>query len=146
VKSGELGVSEVYNNLGKRKQSKFGLRATVMLSNMVVRNFPPRLADDINTSGFVRYARSRHVRYYLYQQPISPWRVWHFRLHPWFQKMLTGQPVPPASSGWVLYRYVSPISAMVPFPTPHVMVIEGAHYTRMEVQPIKDWPTRVPGM
>jgi hypothetical protein len=146
VKGGELAVSEVYSNLGKRKPSKFGLRATVMLSNLVVRNMPPKIADNVDTSGFVRYARSRHVRYYLYQQPISPWRVWHFRLHPWVQKMLTGQPVPPSSAGWVLYRYVSPTSVIVPFPMPHLVVLQPAHYTRMEVQSIRDWPTRVPGM
>jgi hypothetical protein len=45
-----------------------------------------------------------------------------------------------------LYRYVSPTSAIVPFPTPHVFVLQQAHYTRMEVQAVRDWPTRVPGM
>ena len=40
INDGELSVSESYTNLGKHRQSKFGLGATVMLSDRVVKNVP----------------------------------------------------------------------------------------------------------
>jgi hypothetical protein len=143
---GELAVSEVYNNLGKRRISKFGLRATVMLSNHVVRNVPGKFGDDVNKAKFNTWARSKKIRWYLYQQPISPWRVWHFRLPASVQKALSREEVGPPSAGWVLYRYNAPVNVVMPVPTPHVVTVLPAKWIPVEVEPVSNWPTRVPGL
>jgi hypothetical protein len=147
IDDGELAVSEVYNNLGKRKLSKFGLRATVMLSNRIVRNVPGKWdIDDVAKGKFINWARSRHIKWYLCQQPISPWRVWHFRLPGWLQAKLSHEEVGPESAGWVLFRYVAPVNLIMPLPSPHVVTIAPAKFVKVDVTTSHDWPTRVPGM
>jgi hypothetical protein len=147
VGDGEIAVSEVYTNLGKRRQSKFGLRATAMLSNRIVKNMPGKWdAGDVNKVRFINWTRSRHIKWYLYQQPISPWRVWHFRLPAGLQKFLSGEEVAPESAGWVLYRYVAPVNATIPLPMPHVVTIAPAKWVKVDVPIVHNWPTRVPGM
>jgi hypothetical protein len=55
-------------------------------------------------SAIRRWLFSKGVRYYLWQPPISPWRVWHFRM-PWLEKARTGHTAaPPYASGWQLFR------------------------------------------
>lgn len=145
----ELGVSDLYFNLGRRRDSKSGLRAVVMLSNVIVRSVPgklisPNVEDDITKLKWINWMRSRHLRWYLYQQPISPWRVWHFRIPAWLQKALSREPVGPESAGWVLYhRIVTTVN--VPLPVPHQEILM-ERWVHVEVPPIHDWPTRVPGM
>jgi len=147
IKDGELAVSDVYTNLGKRRQSKFGLRATVMLSDRVVKSMPGKWdTEDVNRAKFISWARSRHIKFALFQLPISPWRVWHFRLPAGLQEYLSKEPVPPPSAGWVLYRYVAPVNAVMPLPTPHVVTLSPAKWVKVEILPVHGWPTRVPGM
>jgi hypothetical protein len=147
IDDGELAVSEVYTNLGKRKLSKFGLRATVMLSNRVVKNVPGKWdINDVGKMKFVSWARSRHIKWYLCQQPTSPWRLWHFRVPAWLQKKLSHEEVPPPSGGWVLFRYVAPVNVVMPLPMPRVVTIAPAKWVKVDVLPSHDWPTRVPGM
>ena len=50
-----------------------------------------------------RWLLSKGVRYYLWQPPISPWRVWHFRM-PWLEKSRTGHTAEVDTSGWQLFR------------------------------------------
>jgi hypothetical protein len=147
VNDGELGISEIYNNLGKRRYSKFGLRATVMLSDRTVKNVPGKWdEDDVNKARFINWTRSRHIKFYLYQRPISPWRVWHFRLPVWLQMALSREQVGPESAGWVLYRYVSPTNVVVPLPYPRVVTLAPAKWVKVDVPIVHNWPTRVPGM
>jgi hypothetical protein len=147
INDGELAISDVYTNLGKRRQSKFGLRATVMLSDRVVKSMPGKWdSEDVNKAKFVSWARSRHIKFALFQLPISPWRVWHFRLPAWLQAKLSREDVPPPSAGWVLYRYVAPVSVVMPLPAPHLVTIAPAKWVKVDVTPVHDWPTRVPGM
>jgi len=124
-----IAVSEEYINLNKRRASKFGLRATVMLTDLEVVNTPLAFSDDPSSPRFLRWSNQRKVvQWYLFQQEASPWRVWHFRIPAWLQEKLTHNPVPPPSEGWVLYRRA------------------GAQWLRVDVPHVKDWPRRVPGM
>ena len=50
-----------------------------------------------------RWLVSHGVRYYLWQPPISPWRVWHFRM-AWLEKARTGHTSEVDASDWQLYR------------------------------------------
>jgi len=86
------------------------------------------------------------VKFALFQLPISPWRVWHFRLPAALQKALSREDVPPPSAGWVLYRYVAPVNVTIPLPLPHVMTVQQAKWVKIDVPVVHNWPTRVPGM
>jgi hypothetical protein len=149
IPDNEVGVSDLYFNLGHRRDSKAGLRATVMLSNLIVRSVPgklisPEVSQDITKPRWVGWMRNHHLRWYLYQQPISPWRVWHFRIPAWLQQALSREEVGPPSAGWVLYHRII-ITADVPLPLPHEEVVV-ERWVPVDVPPIKGWPTRVPGM
>ena len=79
----DVAVNERYTNIGKMRYSKFGVRATVMLGDFVTQYVPQKYAGDpTSQKNFYNWARRHHVKYYLVQQPTSPWRVWHFRLSP----------------------------------------------------------------
>jgi hypothetical protein len=108
-KDRELAVSQVYVNLGKTRASPFGLRSTVLLTGrttltprfkdaQAVPTDNTRLARSLRT-----WLRSKGIRYYLYQPPISPWRVWHFRMG-WLERKRTGQTAAKDTAGWQLYR------------------------------------------
>jgi hypothetical protein len=113
-----LGVSSNYQNLGRTRRSTFGRRAAVMLTEHVV----------LETQRGLSRPQKRRLRYWLRQDPISPWRVWHFRLPAWLQERLSGIPVERESAGWILYQ------------------LRGGQLYEVPVPPVKDWPTRVPGM
>ena len=148
ISDGDLAVSEIYTNLGRRRVSKFGLHATVMLSGRIVRNVPGKFGgDDVTKAKFISWTRSRHVHWFLYQKPVSPWRVWHFRLSAGLQKFLSREDVPPGETGgWTLYRYIPPVNATIPLPMPHVITLAPPKWVEVDVSPVKNWPTRVPGM
>jgi hypothetical protein len=124
----ELGVSEKYINLGRPRASKSGLRVAVMLTNRVVQVVPMNKADEPVVPKTINYNRRQRIRWYLYQQPISPWRVWHFRVPAWLQEAMTKEPVGPESGGWVLYR-----------------VVDGK-WVGIDLREVRAWPTRVPGL
>ena len=67
------------------------------------------------------------MRYYLYYPPVSPWRVWHFRM-PWLQRMVTGETAIPNNPHWVLYA------------------LEDGRAVKVDPPPSGDWPTRLPGL
>ena len=54
--------------------------------------------------GFAEWARINGVRYYLYQQPMEPWRIWHFRLSARLQSEMTGVAPEPPTFGWLLFK------------------------------------------
>jgi hypothetical protein len=124
-----VAVSEEYINLGRRRASKFGLRASVMLTDLEIVNTPIDSADEPISPRFVKWARQhRVVQWYLFQEEISPWRVWHFRIPGALQTWLTKEPVPPPNQGWVLYHR------------------NGAQWEKVPVPRQSSGPTRVPGM
>ena len=146
VQAGDVAVSEIYTNLGKRRTSKFGLRATVMLLDQIVKSVPGKSGDDVTRVRFTSWARTHHIKWYLFQEPVSPWRVWHFRLPASLQAKLSHEEVAPESGGWVLYRYIPPINGQLPLPMPHMVSLVPGRWTQVEVPVSHHWPTRVPGM
>jgi len=118
-----------------------------MLSDRVVKNVPGKFGgDDVTRAKFLSWTRSHHLKFFLYQQPISPWRVWHFRIPAALQKFLSKEEVAPPSAGWVLYRYVPPVNATIPLPMPHVVTVVPGKWVHVEVPTVHNWPTHVPGM
>ncbi|WP_428940942.1 hypothetical protein [Fontivita pretiosa] len=133
VQDGEIAVSEYYVNLGRGRISRLGLRATTMLTGKAIVSVPIRYtrqgADPRRNSEFLKWARSTGIKYVLYQPPVSPWRVFHFRM-PWLQEAMTGEPAYDTGAGWRLYE-IPP---------------QGQEAIRVSIQYPDDWPTRVPGM
>jgi hypothetical protein len=132
-RDGQIAVSERYTNLGRNRFSKAGLRSVVALTDLIVRPVPARHSKP-PTGALANWAtRGLIVRtpYFLYQEPTSPWRVWHFRLSPEQQERLTGVPAEAASGGWRLYKLRGPFDR---------------RWKRLEVRPIPDPITRVPGL
>ena len=101
-------VNTEYKNLNKRRLSDTSLRILSMLTGKAMLTVPKKYLDGpFKIPGGREFrkeviARNR-VRYYLEQPPISPWRVWHFRMG-WMQKLLTGQEPIDTGAGWKLYR------------------------------------------
>ena len=62
--------------------------------------------------GLAGWAQARGVRYYLYQQPARPWRLWHFRIPPRLQDRLERNDVRmdhlliDGDDTWALYELV----------------------------------------
>ena len=69
--------------------------------------------------------RSRHIKYFLYQQPISPWRVWHFRIPAWLQKTLSREEVGPVERGVGAVSFRESGEPTIPLPMPHVLLSAG---------------------
>ena len=140
VRDWKVAVAERYENLGGASYEPFGTRAAAMLSDAVVRRMPKsKRGKNYNTEpngAILTWCRARKVEYYLYQRPVTPWVVWHFRLPPWAMDRLSKRPRPatPAgpSGGWVLYEMVrrDGRSVLVPVDVPESV----------------GWPTRVPGL
>jgi hypothetical protein len=132
----DVAVNAHYVNIGKMRESKFGVRATVMLGDVITKYVPLKYAGDPTSQKiFYNWARRYKVKYYLVQQPISPWRVWHFRLSPKLQESLTHEPVGFESGGWRLYHMVDKgADAQAPYAT--LVDVAEAH----------NWPRRVPGL
>jgi hypothetical protein len=136
VSDRDVAVNEKYTNLGKIRDSKFGVRATVMLTDVITKYVPKKYnGDPTSQKNFFLWARRSHVKYYLVQKPTSPWRVWHFRLSPKLQEALTHEPVTFESSGWQLFK----ISDKAPENPP-------PYATLINVPEVRNWPRRVPGL
>jgi hypothetical protein len=128
----EIAVSERYVNMNHTRLSRFGLRATAMLTGKAIVSLPlryTRLGDPRNSAIFLAWARRLGIKYVLYQPDVSPWRVFHFRMG-WLQKIITHEEPIDTGAGWRLY--------LIP-PT-------GDEAIRVSLDPYTHWPTRVPGM
>jgi hypothetical protein len=132
----DVAVNERYTNIGKMRYSKFGVRATVMLGDVVTKYVPQKYAGDpTSQKNFYNWARRYKVKYYLVQQTTSPWRVWHFRLSPKLQESITHEPVEFQGGGWQLYK----MSDKGPD-------AQAPYATLVNVPEVKNWPRRVPGL
>ena len=113
----EIAVSQRYVNLNRTKASPFGLRATVLLTGREI--ITPRFnLTGGDPGGKLRawlQSKDPRVRYYLHQRPISPWRVWHFRMG-WYEKLQTGQTAERDMAGWSLYRVDDDRLTQIPLP------------------------------
>ena len=105
----EIAVSQRYTNLGHSRGLPSALRMAAMLTgrSFVTPRFRDTAVSPATPTGkglaIRRWLRYRGVRYYLWQPPISPWRVWHFRM-AWLEKARTGHTAEIETSGWQLVR------------------------------------------
>jgi hypothetical protein len=153
-KNGEIAVSGRYTNMNRTRLSPFALRVTALVADRVIQtpkfkltDYPPnaqvKSAKQLKMWLFSDTDKIR-VKWYLYQTPISPWRVWHFRLG-WYEKWQTGQTSDVDQAKWHLYKVVedkpekgkSPDDPIVPSDVKLVEVFPPAAAT---------YPTRVPGL
>jgi hypothetical protein len=126
----QIAVSGKYRNMGRQRYSPYGLRATSLLTGKAIVSVPNRYVtrDGPPTITLNRWLWKRGIKYYLAQPPVSPWRVWHFRVK-WWQEYRTGRPAEVLDSGWQLYRVKSETDV-----------------DRVHLPPSHGWPTRVPGL
>lgn len=79
ARTGNVGVSERYENLRERWQYKTAQRLVSYLADLDA--IPaPRDKTGWAVRGVQQWARDNHLRYYVHQNPTVPGRLWHFRL------------------------------------------------------------------
>jgi hypothetical protein len=128
----QIGISWRYTNLGRTRFTSVGLRKTAMLTERAIVHLRDRTfkyGDVWDQPDAIQAFRSHGIKYYLYQEDASPWRVFHFRM-AWLQQMATGEPAVESPDGWRLYEIPA----------------RGRRAVRINVDPIRDWPTIVPGL
>ncbi len=133
----QVAVSERYQNLGRVRFSKSGPRAVQLLLDRDLVPVPNNVSNAPWLPSVADWCAERGVRYYLYQNNIEPWRLWHFRLSPALHERLAGR-APDAEAvgvggGWELYRLEADAN--------------GANIL-VPVPPATDpaWPRRMPGL
>jgi len=127
LRDGELAVSPLYININRPAANSFGIRVMNVLTDRTIRTVPRQVCEGEPNDALLAWAGERGVRYYLYYPPVSPWRVWHFRM-PWLQRMVTGETAIPNNPHWVLYA------------------LEDGRAVKVDPPPSGDWPTRLPGL
>lgn len=140
LKDAQIAVTPSYINIGKKRQSQFALRATAMLTDHAVINVPRAKQWPPGTK-LAWWCQHYGVKHYLHQNPISPWRVWHFRVPNAWQERLQGAPVDKLDMGWALYRVVPSVPAI-----PGVIDEIPPRLEPIDTPPSEHWPTRVPGL
>jgi len=126
----EIGVSGRYKNGPHIRHPRFLMRALVVLTENHVASIPVAAENDIRLppgQSVLDWAHKSSVRYYACLPPVSPWRVWHFRI-PWIQKMVTHHSVIPTRDSFQLWD------------------VSGDAAVQIHVERVNDWPLRVPGM
>jgi hypothetical protein len=119
----EIAVSQRYTNLGRSRPLPSALRQAVMLTgrSMITPPYKSTAVSPATPTGkglaIRRWLVSHGVRYYLWQPPISPWRVWHFRM-PWLEKARTGHTAEVDTSDWQLFRLNDDLT-VTQVPLPH---------------------------
>ena len=114
----EIAVSQRYQNLNRTKASPFGLRAVSLLTGREIVTPRFNLTAGDYPGGKTRawlLSKQPRVRYYLHQRPISPWRVWHYRMG-WYEKLQTGSTAEKDTAGWTLYRVDDDRLTQIPLP------------------------------
>jgi hypothetical protein len=126
-----IAVHEKYDNMGRIRWSKYGIRALHLLCDKPVipverkKSFALKKPEEEELR---KSLRGNHVTYCVTQESWTPWRIWHFRLSPSFQQWLTKRAVTRESGGWELWGR------------------SGAKYKLVNVPQQYDPPTRVPGL
>ncbi len=143
-RDGQVMINERYENLGRRRMSKAGMRAMVLLTDRNIKSLDPGLTKYISPqdpatmeskrhfpSRLLKFVYARRTEWLLIQEPAIPWRVWHFRLpRTWYEKLTKNPNFQPDSGGWKLY---------------HFDVNDRDLYVT-DVPDVQGWPKRVPGM
>jgi hypothetical protein len=127
---GQVVVNPLYENIGRKRLSPTGLRGLTMLTGKALRSVPTEFQKKAlpRDREFRAWLSENHITYYLGQPPVSPWRLWHYRVG-WLQELLTAEPAQDAGSGWRVYR------------------CEGKSLPeRLRLDAPIEYPTRVPGL
>ena len=142
IEGKQTAISSRYQNLGKTRLSFVAVRAAVMLTGRNIQSMPLKFTARMDGK-LVRELRNRRVVYYVHQEAVNPWRVWHFRLPAWLQSKLTRAEVPPEETGgWALYQLVQ-----TPVYRPESWDVRMQHVLiPVNVPRVEGWPRRVPGM
>jgi len=130
VADNQIAISPKYVNLNHPRYTRWGIRATLALTDRTMLLVPRMVIGDTAKPPAqlaMDWAHQYHVKYYISQPPISPWRVWHFRLG-WLQKRVTHKPVIPTRSSWQLWD------------------VSGKDPVEITVPPVHGWPTHVPDL
>lgn len=127
-----IAVYEKYDNMGRIRYSKFGIRALHLLCDKLVVPVERKnkfLKMKPTDEDMRKSIRRSGAGYCVTQESWTPWRVWHFRLTPGLQEWLTKKSVPYETGGWELWGRVN------------------ARYEKVEDVPRAfKAPTRVPGL
>jgi hypothetical protein len=136
--SERIGVSTHYDNLGRPQREPSGPRVVVLLADRKVCIVPAHIAAQPHASHaedkeLLKWCMENHTQLYLYQAPLNPWRVWHFRVPAWLQNKMANRPEDEVTqdsttSGWQLWE------------------IRPGVRTRISLDDWQDWPRRVPGL
>ena len=106
VKDGEVArrhLDIVYVNVSPTRARLLDLRGLSFLINKRILTVPREVARSGPDERLLEWIEQRGVRYYIHRPPISPWRVWHFRV-PWLQEKVTGKPVGETNPYFELYE------------------------------------------
>ena len=117
--------------MNKHRTSPAGTRVLTMLTGKATLQLPPKWVKEKtpNDRDFRKlFIAKNKVAYYLEQPPISPWRVWHYRMG-WLQELVTREAVKDTGAGWRLYR-CNGSETPIEIPLPRDV----------------EFPTRVPGL
>ncbi len=105
VADGEVGrpaIPRVFTGVSPTLGRLFDERGLVLLLDRSIVVVPIRLVPDGPDEELASWAREHGVKYYIHRPPISPWRVWHFRV-PWLQEWVAGEPVTQRNPYYELY-------------------------------------------
>jgi hypothetical protein len=127
VADGTVAISSRYQNLGRTRSSPYALRAMTMLTGKAMVPVPFKLTGPPSTA-LRRWLFNHHIDWYVYEPPVSPWRIGHLRM-AWVEQKLTGVPPPlEDQAGFKLYR------------------VDDDKMPEVQPPPTGRWPTRVPGL
>lgn len=100
---GRIVASERYLNLNERWEYPLAPRALVMMTDRQVGSVPT-----LKTGAAVKkaqsWARETNVLFYVQQNQTTPGRIWHFRVSPQIEELITGWPPPPQRPQYELYK------------------------------------------
>jgi hypothetical protein len=134
----KIAVSMKYDNLNHHHLSGYGQRVTILLANHPAIAAPvdvciqPDESDPEEEQDLVKWADEHGVKFYLYQPPVNPWRLWHFRVPAWLQEQMSkrgaDEEPSPEGAAWQLWK------------------IGNGTMKRVALNRSEDWPADVPGM
>ncbi|MEM1010751.1 MAG: hypothetical protein AAGI46_00870 [Planctomycetota bacterium] len=106
VADGQVAVSNRHINFDKIRPLPTGSRAVVVLLDVAPRPMPGPVPDEPWDPWLAVWMSETGTRFYLYQEPAIPWRLWHFTLpEPIFER-LSGREVDEPLGGWQLWELV----------------------------------------